>query len=118
MVSDYRGLAFVGLFPSSEGKWFQFQNVCEHGRDEFWFGGTGERGDLSILLDGPVHETFGNPNEPPDDGLDSLWKFQTLPWVGRLHGQPPGTPAGRLDFLQARSPGKATAAKGRSQSRV
>lgn len=47
MVSDYRGLAFVGLFPSSEGKWFQFQNVCEHGRDEFWFGGTGERGDLS-----------------------------------------------------------------------
>lgn len=91
MVSDYRGRAFVGLFPSSEGKWFQFQNVWEHGRDEFRFGavGGGGRGDVSIPLDGPVRETCGDPNEPPDDGLDSLWKFQTLPWVGRLHGQPP-----------------------------
>lgn len=106
MVSDYRGRAFVGLFPSSEGKWFQFQNVWEHGRDEFRFGavGGGGRGDVSIPLDGPVHKTCGDPNEPPDDGLDSLWKFQTLPGVGRLHGQPPRDTRGPPRLLTSPEP--------------
>jgi len=37
VVSNYRGIDFAALFPFSEEKWFQLQNVGEYGEEnEFW----------------------------------------------------------------------------------